>query len=325
MIVSTFALRGTQLQFLRCAVLASMVWLHQPAVATAADRPVAGATFRDCASCPELIVIPAGRFLMGTPKKIQVPTEVPAELDPQPIQIKRSFALGRFELTRGEYREFVAATGYDPPDPHCRTWVEDLKAFRDLPRRWDQANVPRNPTDRHPASCIDWHDAQAYVAWLSQKTGHPYRLPSETEWEYAARGGQQTLYPWGNRRGGACAQANMHDRKTARSYPLSWTVVPCDDGFADVAPVGNLTPNNFGLYDMLGNVWEWAEDCASLSYFGRPTDETAWVWDGGCKRRIQRGGGWITGPERTRPGFHGDGDDRDRADFAGLRVARNLP
>lgn len=279
---------------------------------------------RDCPTCPELVVIPAGSFLMGTPKAIQVPTEVPAELDPVNITITRPFALGRFELTRGEYQEFVTATGYSPPDPHCRTWVEGLKGFRDLPRGWQQANIPAAPTDRHPVSCISWHDARAYLAWLSKQTGRNYRLPSETEWEYAARGGTRTLYPTGNDARGLCRQANLHDRRTAARYPLAWTVAPCDDGFADVALVGRLQPNNFGLYDMLGNVWEWAEDCASLSYFGRPLDQRAWTWDGGCKRRIQRGGGWITGPERTRPGFHGDGDDSDRADFAGMRVARDL-
>ena len=290
----------------------------------AADTAAKARILRDCPTCPELVVIPAGSFLMGTPKAIQVSSEVPAELDPVNITIARPFALGRFELTRGEYQEFVTATGYSPPEPHCRTWVEGLQAFRDLARGWQQANIPAAPTDRHPVSCINWHDARAYLAWLSKMTGRDYRLPSETEWEYAARGGTRTLYPTGNDWRGICRQANLHDRRTAARYPLSWTVAPCDDGFADVAPVGSLQPNNFGLYDMLGNVWEWAEDCAGLSYFGRPQDQRAWTWDGGCKRRIQRGGGWITGPERTRPGFHGDGDDADRADFAGMRVARDL-
>jgi formylglycine-generating enzyme len=294
------------------------------ATASATDGVTRVPVIQDCPSCPQLVVIPAGSFLMGTPKAIQIPTEVPAELDPVRITIRKSFALGRFELTRAEFREFVVATGYQPPDPHCRSWVEDLKAFRDVPLRWDQAFTPAKPEDRHPATCIDWQDSKAYLAWLSQKTGKHYRMPSETEWEYAARAGTQTLYPWGNDPKDACRQANMNDRSTAARYPLSWTVVPCDDGFADIAPVGSLQANKFGLYDMLGNVWEWAEDCASLSYFGRPLDERAWVWDGGCKRRIQRGGGWITGPERTRPGFHGDGDERDRAEFAGLRVARDL-
>ena len=299
--------------------------IHIASLATTQAATAAGpAIFRDCPSCPEMVVIPAGEFLMGTPAKIQVPTEVPAELDPLTVRINKPFALGRFELTRAEFAEFAAATHFNPSDPHCRTWVEALQAFRDLPLRWDQANIPATPSGRHPASCIDWHDAQAYVRWLSQQTGQRYRLPSEAEWEYAARAGTATLRHWGNAAAKGCRYANAHDRSTQARYPLAWTLIACDDGFADVAPVGSLLPNKFGLYDMLGNVWEWTEDCASLSYFGRPPDARAWVWEGGCKRRIQRGGGWITGPERTRSGFHGDGTDTDRADFAGLRVARDL-
>ena len=107
-------------------------------------------------------------------------------------------------------------------------------------------------------------------------------------------------------------------------YHLGWAHVACRDGYPDVAPVGQFKPNAYGLYDMIGNVWEWAEDCSAASYIGRPRDGSAWTWSGGCKRRIQRGGGWSTGPDRSRPGFHGDGDDEDRADFAGFRVALDL-
>lgn len=121
-----------------------------------------------------------------------------------------------------------------------------------------------------------------------------------------------------------CREVNANDRSTARRYPLGWSGADCDDGHADVAPVGSLQANAFGVHDMLGNVWEWVEDCASLDYVGRPTDARAWVWEGGCRRRIQRGGGWSTGPERSRPGFHGDGSADDRADFAGFRVVREL-
>jgi formylglycine-generating enzyme required for sulfatase activity len=298
----------------------------QPAADRSAEtsRSAATSIFRDCEQCPEMVVIPAGEFLMGTPKALQVPTEVPAELDPVQIRISKPFALGRFEVTRAEFAAFVSDSGFSPVSPHCRTWIEALQGFRDLPVSWNRSNVPAQPQIRHPASCIDWHDSQAYVAWLSRKTGQRYRLPSETEWEYAARAGSRTLRHWGNEANKGCAYANLHDRSTAARYPLAWTLVDCNDGHVDVAPVGSLKPNAFGLYDMIGNVWEWAEDCASLSYFGRPEDERAWVWDGGCKRRIQRGGGWITGPERARSGFHGDGHEFDRAEFSGLRVARDL-
>lgn len=289
-----------------------------------AGEPRAG-TFRDCATCPQMTIVPAGRLEMGTARRVQVPTEVPAELDPVPVRIERRFALGRFEVTRLEYAQFTRATGRDQQRVRCRTWVEARQGFRDVDTTWDAPNVPAQPRDDHPATCVDWHDARAYTNWLATLTGKPYRLPSEAEWEYAAKAGSRALQAWGSAARRHCDYANSNDRTTQARYPLAWRGVDCRDGFADVAPVGSLRPNAFGLYDMIGNVWEWAEDCASLSYFGRPTDQRAWVWEGGCKRRIQRGGGWSTGPERSRPGFHGDGDDEDRADFAGFRVARDLP
>jgi len=295
--------------------MASAPWAH-------ATEP--GKVFRDCADCPELVVLPAGRFWLGTPPEQQIPTEVPAELSPLEITIPRPFAIGRFEITRGEYAAFASATGRDQVRVRCRTWVEDRQGFRDLEILWDAPNVPARPTARHPATCIDWHDAAAYAAWLSEKTGHRYRLPSEAEWEYAAEAGSRTLRPWGNDPHAGCGQVNANDRSTAARYPLGWSGVNCTDGFADVAPVGSLQPNAFGVYDMLGNVWEWVEDCSTLDYRGRAGDARPWVWDGGCRRRIQRGGGWSTGPERSRPGFHGDGQMDDRADFAGFRVVRDL-
>jgi len=297
-----------------------------PISAQAADLAPSrsGAVFRDCPECPELVVIPAGRFLMGTARELQIPTEVPAELSPTVVIIERPFALGRYEVTRREYSVFAKATGRATALVRCRTWVEEKQGFRDLDIPWDKPNVPAQPTDRHPASCIDWHDAAAYAAWLSERTGARYRLPSEAEWEYAARAGTRGLRPWGNDPNRGCREVNANDRRTQQRYPLGWGGVSCDDGYADVAPVGSLRANAFGVYDMLGNVWEWAEDCASLDYIGRPVDARAWVWEGGCRRRIQRGGGWSTGPERARPGFHGDGSAEDRADFAGFRVVREL-
>jgi formylglycine-generating enzyme required for sulfatase activity len=294
------------------------------APARGAEPPAAGTRIQDCPHCPELIVLPAGRLRLGTDPRIQVPTEVPAELEPVDVRIDRPFAIGRFEVTRAQYAAFARATGRDEQPVRCRTWVEARQGFADLAIPWHSPNVPAEKRDDHPATCIDWHDARAYVEWLSAQTGQRYRLPSEVEWEYAAKAGSRTLRPWGNAPERGCGQANAHDRATARRYPLAWTVIDCDDGFADIAPVGRLAPNRFGLHDMLGNVWEWAEDCASLSYVGRPLDQRAWVWEGGCARRIQRGGGWITGPERTRSGFHGDGHVDDRADFAGLRVVREV-
>ena len=285
---------------------------------------IAGEVFRDCADCPEMVVLPTGQFELGTPRRLQVPTEIPAELQPLRIRITQPIAMGRYEITRAEYRQFALESGRDRQLLRCRAWVEAKQAFRDIQTTWDRPNLPAVPGDRHPATCIDWHDAVEYARWLSQRSGQRYRLPAEVEWEYAAKAGSNTLRPWGNAADRGCAYANSNDRATAARYPLAWTLAECNDGFADIAPVGSLKPNAFGLFDMIGNVWEWAEDCASLSYFGRPVDQRAWIWDGGCRRRVQRGGGWITGPERSRSAFHGDGDAEDRAEFAGFRVVREL-
>lgn len=294
------------------------------AIAAAASTPRAGETIKDCDNCPEMVVVPAGEFMMGTLPRHQVPTEVPAEVNPVKVRVRQAFALGRFEVTRAEYAEFARSTGRAETLVKCRTWVESVQGFRDLMIRWDAPNVPQNALPRHPATCIDWHDARAYAQWLSEKTGRHYRLPTEAEWEYAAKAGTVTLRYWGDDPNRGCKYANLNDLRTRARYPLAWAGIDCDDGFEDVAPVGSLAPNAFGLYDMIGNVWEWAEDCSTLTYHGRPLDERAWLWDGGCTRKIQRAGGWSTGPERARASFHGDGTADDRADFAGFRVALDL-
>ena len=286
--------------------------------------PCLAGSFRDCPDCPEMVVIPAGEFVLGSVAAHRVATEVPAELEPVRIRIEHAFGLGKYEVTRAEYAAFAVATARNEQLVKCRTWVEAVQGFRDVMIAWSAPNVPRKPTPRHPATCIDWHDAVAYAEWLSAKTGKHYRLPSEAEWEYAAKAGTTTLRHWGDDPHKGCKYANLNDRSTQARYPLAWAGVDCDDGFEDVAPVGSFAPNAFGLHDMIGNVWEWAEDCSTLTYHGRPTDQRAWVWTGGCKRRIQRAGGWSTGPERTRSAFHGDGDAEDRADFAGFRVALDL-
>jgi formylglycine-generating enzyme required for sulfatase activity len=290
------------------------------AAASAADFQ----SFRDCPICPEMILVPAGVFLMGTPASELGDVEVPAETDTTPIRIARPFALGRHEVTRGEYAAFVQDSGYEVR-PGCRTWDERLGRFNDDGNRsWVDPGRPVEPTDAHPVTCVSWADAQAYTQWLARKTKQPYRLPSEAEWEYAARAGTTTLRFWGDAPEEGCAYANTYDRSSRGIYKLGWADAGCSDGFPDVAPVGQFQPNAWGLQDMIGNVWEWTEDCSTGSYVGRPKDGSAWTWLGGCDRRVLRGGGWITAPARSRSGFHGDGDAADRADFSGFRVALDL-
>lgn len=292
--------------------------------AIAADATRAPQVLRDCDTCPEMVVVPAGVFVMGTPAAMLGGAESPPETQPTVIRISRPFAIGRFEVTRGEFAAFVNASGREQRTG-CRTWDAALGRFNDDGRRtWLDPGVPAEPTERHPASCVSWADAQAYASWLSQETGKSYRLPSAAEWEYAARAGTTTLRPWGDAPEEGCDHANIYDLGSRAAYQLGWLQAGCHDGYADVAPVGQFQANRFGLHDMIGNVWEWTADCSTGSSIGRPKDGSAWTWLGGCKRRVIRGGGWLTPPDRSRSGFHGDDEEADRADYLGFRVVREL-
>ncbi|MDX2141803.1 MAG: SUMF1/EgtB/PvdO family nonheme iron enzyme [Rhodospirillaceae bacterium] len=306
----------------RIGILILLACFAAPGV-LAQTAPAPGRVIQDCPTCPPLVVVPAGKFIMGTPKS-QVANNETGEAPPVPMEIPKAFLLGRTEVTRAEFEVYASETKFEPK-VLCRVYSKTKGRYDDDPNRsWKRPGVPERPQPNHPISCVDWHESKAYIAWLAKKTGKPYRLPTEAEWEYAARAGSQALYPWGPESGQACKYANVYDITTLRQIPLAWPHAMCMDGFVDIAPVGSLKPNAFGLYDMIGNVWEWAEDCATKSHVGRPKDGSAWVWQGGCKRVIQRGGGWFTSIERARPGYHGDATAKDHFDFGGFRVARDL-
>lgn len=282
-----------------------------------------GDVIKDCETCPSLVVVPPGEFRMGTPLGIDIDNET-GEQPPIQMTVPNVFAIGQTEVTHAEFDTFARATDFEPT-VLCRVWNDDLQRYDDDPdRTWKRPGVPARPRADHPVSCVSWQDAKLYVAWLADTTGLPYRLPTEAEWEYAARAGSDALYPWGNSPHLGCRWVNAYDLDSRERYPLAWTHMACRDGHAGVAPVGSLEPNAFGLYDMLGNVWEFAEDCATKSHVGRPQDGRAWVWEGGCERIIQRGGGWMTSVARIRPGYHGDANATHRFDFGGFRVARDL-
>lgn len=294
------------------------------AAAAPAETQRAPQTFRDCDSCPEMVIIPAGSFVMGTPAAALGGMEMPPETQASVVRIARPFAIGRFEVTRGEFAAFIRESGHEIR-AGCRTWDASLGRFNDDGRRsWQDPGVPGEPSEQHPVTCVSWADAQAYVSWLSQKTRQRYRLPSEAEWEYAARAGTTSLRFWGDAPEDGCDHANTYDASSRGAYQFGWDAAGCSDGFADVAPVGQFKPNAFGLHDVIGNAWEWTEDCSAGSYVGRPTDGRAWTWLGGCERRVLRGGGWLTPPERSRSGFHGDDRSGDRSDYTGFRVALDL-
>jgi formylglycine-generating enzyme required for sulfatase activity len=271
-----------------------------------------------------MTVVPAGVFVMGAPAAGLDDARDLAERQTTVIRIERPFALGLHEVTRGEFAAFVRDAGYEIR-AGCRTWDDALARFNDDARRtWLDPGRPVEPGERHPINCVSWADAQAYVQWLARKTGQPYRLPSAAEWEYAARAGSTTPRFWGTEPQEGCDHANTYDLTARAAHRLGWADAGCSDGYPDLAPVGQFKPNALGLHDMIGNVAEWTEDCWTGSYVGRPKDGSAWTWLGGCERRVLRGGGWVSSPERSRSGYHGEAPATDRADYIGFRVALDL-
>jgi len=245
----------------------------QPAVGTYDLQP--GQVFRDCNDCPEMVVIPAGSFVMGSTEdetsREKVPDEYAKWEKPQHRVNVRSFMLGKYEVTRGEYAAFVRETGRGDGDG-CRYWTGSWR------------NPGYGQDDRHPFACVSWDDAKAYTAWLSRKTGKGYRLASEAEWEYAARAGTTTARHWGD----AVGQNNANCDGCGSRWDEKST-----------APVGSFRTNAFGLHDMIGNVWEWTEDCWNENYSGAPADGSSWQ-TGNCQRRVLRGGSWISRPWNAR-------------------------
>ena len=276
-----------------------------------------GSIFADCADCPQMGVIPPGEFVMGFDGGVN---EERYEGPPHTVTIGYSFAFGLLEVTTAQFRQFVDETGYEA-GTDCRMWtgetVENVAG-----NNWRDPGYGRPPRDDDPAACTSWYDAKAYLAWLADRTGQPYRLPTEAEWEYVAHDGGQTVHAWGDDPEAGCAEANYYDQSAAGQRP--WDPVACDDGHPIVAPVGSLAKNDFGIHDVIGNVWEWVEDCHHVPYGVQPTDGTAYLVDGVCEKRGVRGGAWHSRATWQRPTFRG----RDTEDFVsqvfGIRVARDL-
>ncbi|MCH7543001.1 MAG: formylglycine-generating enzyme family protein [Proteobacteria bacterium] len=229
---------------------------------------------------PEMVEIPAGMFRMG---EFQGGGNDQRSL--HMVRIATPFAMGKYEVTFEAYDQFAVATGRELPDD----------------RGWGRG--------KRPVMRVSWNDAVAYARWLSEQTGKRYRLPTEAEWEYAARAGSTTRYWWGNDIG----------RNNANC-------IGCGSRWDNkqTAPVGSFRPNDFGLYDTAGNVWEWVEDCWNKSYDGAPSDGSAWL-GGDCSNRVLRGGSWVFIPWGLRSAYRFRGWTVNRYVDFGFRVARTLP
>ena len=274
-----------------------------------------GSTFQDCNDCPEMVVIPAGSFQMGSPDDEEGRY---ADEGPQHrVTLDAPFALGKYEVTRGQFSRFVAATGHEAKG--CRYWDGD-SVENDPNRSWRDPGYEQS--NNHPVACVSWEDAQAYIDWLRKESGENYRLPSEAEWEYAARAGTMTRYFWGDDADEGCSFANGGDEKLKEA--TGWThVLACNDGFYGTAPVGSFRSNAFDLYDISGNVWEWIEDLYHESYDGAPSDGSPWV-EGNNSARVLRGGSWDDEPRLLRSAYRVWDEPGYRDFISGFRVARTL-
>ncbi len=270
-----------------------------------------------------MVNIPAGRFVMGAVPGAEERENLAAQFrnrsQPQRELNVPRFSAGKFEVTRGQYRVFAAATGRSSNG--CFVWSGT--AFEKDPVK-DWRNPGYAQDDAHPVACVSWDDASAYVRWLSQKTGNHYRLLTEAEWEYAARAGTTTSRYWGEDGSSACGYANGADLTAAAQVPgaSTWGFVDCDDRYAYTAPVGSYRANAFGLYDMLGNVGEWTQDCWNGNYNGAPTNAHAWA-TGDCSLRVVRGGSWDDAPAGLHAAYRVGSPTVIRVYGRGLRVARD--
>ena len=287
-----------------------------PAIFPATTTPV---EIWDCPECPQMVVIPAGRYTMGSPAS---ENERKDDEGPQHRVRVGSFAAGKYEITRGEFGAFVKESGYDSGD-RCISFDGDELDER-AGHNWQ--NPGYSQTDSHPVVCVNnMDDAKAYVAWLSRRTGKSYRLLSEAEWEYAARAGHTSPRYWGGSSDQTCTYANFADQMAKGLVPgaAKLKFLNCADSHAYTAPAGSFRPNAFGLYDILGNVWEIVEDCWNDNYNGAPNDGSAWS-GGECRRRVVRGGSWSNGQGAVRAANRSWGGS-GRSNNSGFRVARMLP
>ena len=256
----------------------------------------------------DLVKIPAGRFLMGD----LVGT---GQADEQPLREVdvEDFWMMRTEVTLGMFKTFASETGYATAN-HC--WVFKNGWVKKNGLSWRQPGFSQD--DSHPVTCISWFDARAFIVWLNEQTGLQFRLPTEAEWEYAARAGSNTIYYTGNDPSALCNHANAADINALQDYP-SFSVNDCDDGFVRTSPVASFMQNPWGLFDIYGNVWEWVEDCWSTSYADAPTDGSAAI-AGDCDRRGFRGGGYGDIPHFARSTLRNRGHAEQRKDDVGFRL-----
>ncbi len=269
-------------------------------------------TFSDCADgCPEMVALPPGTVKAGTTNPEDPWGKV------RTVVFNHGFAIGKYDITRAEYARFTKDGGY-PVSHTCFSITRDGDMLEGH-GRWQAPGFPQTPSD--PAVCISWDDANAYVAWLSRRTGVAYRLPTETEWLYAAGPEAAFADPAGSP---LCNRVNGADRAYHAQVPGDPAVDQrCSDGYAFTSPVGKFSPNFYGLYDIMGNVVQWMQDCFAEQPLSTPLNGEASLMNP-CSRRVVRGGSWSDDLKKMRLTRRGSGSPADHYPQNGFRVARDL-
>ena len=269
--------------------------------------------FQDCPQCPQMVVVPAGTFEMGSPSGEGARDEEHRHR----VTIPEPIAIGMFEVKRAEFAHFMEETNRSGGSA-C--WQYDGVETKETSGPTDPGFIQG---ENEPMVCVSWMDAQAYVEWLSRKTKKKYRLLSESEWEYAARGGTVAPRYWDESESGQCGNTNGADMALRTRY-TDWFELTalCDDGHAYTSEAGRYGPNEFGLYDMLGNAREWVEDCWYRDYADAPKDGSARTRGDNCSLRVLRGGSWLDGPGGVRSSTRDKGTTGIRFSANGFRVAR---
>ena len=275
-----------------------------------------GSSFHDCEDCPEMVVLPAGEFSMGSRR-----SEYGRDSDEGPVRtvpLASSFAVGKYEISVGEFERFVDDARYRMSEG-CQTWADNVWTDERSVTWQDPGHIQ---TANHPVTCVSWDDAQAYVDWLSDHTGERYRLLSEAEWEYAARAGSD--HAWSGNNDWDCQLGNVADDAFSDEVGSdNEDRAECDDDHYSPAPVGSFAPNAFGLFDLHGNVWEWTLDCWANDYRRAPDNGGA-RRNGDCTRRVQRGGSWLDTPQVSRSANRSSIGLTTKTSSIGIRIAREI-
>lgn len=276
--------------------------------------------FRDCDECPIMVALPQASYLMGDLSKTGRKNEQPV----REIKIDKPISISKYPVTIAEFRLFITESGYKTEaelSQGCWNLRQDMSLGWVESDYWD--NTRMNQTENHPVVCVSLNDAIAYTEWLSEKTKLRYRIPTEAEWEFSARAGSSKKYIFGDTAEGVCDAMNWSDDKMTIMWGGTEELMVCDDGYLFTSPVGSFPPNNFGLYDIYGNVWEWTIDCyqddMNAVIIGQRTHSNH-----GCNKHPLRGASFSASLKGTTASYRISDEPYNRTADYGFRIVRDM-